>query len=109
MIHTKIHLISLVYPLPIIALVQNLGLKHHLFHFCSVLHPRWKTSTEVEVNTAFPGLPVEYSTDEGRTWKEVVGNLHFPKASQPVQLRTRSPSEDRIELYSRVVVLQPKA
>ncbi|CAK9885724.1 MAG: Chitobiase [Candidatus Erwinia impunctatus] len=58
-------------------------------------------NNQLEVNTALPGLKVEYSQDEGQSW--VTYNASAKAAIKlPVQVRTVSPDGKR---FSRVVTL----
>lgn len=49
----------------------------------------------LEVNTTFPGLVVEYSTDEGKSWQRYDDKAR-PKVSGKVQVRTLSPDGKRV-------------
>ncbi|XP_069102366.1 uncharacterized protein [Argopecten irradians] len=57
---------------------------------------------ELMVNSGFPGLPIEVSTDNGKTWKEVKMSSRVNEGSS-LKLRTKSADSRR---YSRVVTLE---
>ncbi|WP_342321564.1 beta-N-acetylhexosaminidase [Kosakonia sp. BYX6] len=51
-------------------------------------------SGRLEVNTSFPGMVVEYSTDNGKTWQRYDDKAR-PQVSGEVQVRTASPDGKR--------------
>lgn len=55
-------------------------------------------SGRLEVNTSFPGMEVEYSTDNGKTWQRYDDKAR-PQVSGEVQVRTASPDGKR---FSRI-------
>ncbi|WLI78316.1 beta-N-acetylhexosaminidase [Kosakonia sp. H02] len=55
----------------------------------------------LEVNTSFPGLVVEYSTDQGKQWQRYNASVR-PQVSGEVQIRTASPDGKRFSRVDKV-------